>query len=80
MLGKKKEYATILAFDVKVAPEAHKLADELSTKIFMVDILYHLCDQFKAYKTNLREEEKKRIADEAVFLCVFWDFTRLHFQ
>jgi translation initiation factor 5B len=70
MLEKKKEYATILAFDVKVTPEARELADELGVKIFIADIIYHLFDQFKAYIQNLKEEKKREAADEAVFPCV----------
>ncbi|KAL6504196.1 hypothetical protein OROGR_026119 [Orobanche gracilis] len=70
MLEKKKEYATILAFDVKVTQEARELADELGVKIFIADIIYHLFDQFKAYIDNLKEEKKKEAADEAVFPCV----------
>lgn len=71
MLEKKREYATILAFDVKVTPEARELADELGVKIFIADIIYHLFDQFKAYIDNIKEEKKKEAADEAVFPCVF---------
>ncbi|KAH7518527.1 hypothetical protein FEM48_Zijuj09G0181100 [Ziziphus jujuba var. spinosa] len=70
MLEKKKEYATILAFDVKATPEARELADELGVKIFIADIIYHLFDQFKAYIDNLKEQKKKEAADEAVFPCV----------
>ncbi|KAL9261388.1 Eukaryotic translation initiation factor 5B-like protein [Drosera capensis] len=70
MLEKKKEYATILAFDVKVTPEAREYAEENGVKIFMADIIYHLFDQFKAYIDNLKEEKKKEAADEAVFPCV----------
>ncbi|XP_017978635.1 PREDICTED: eukaryotic translation initiation factor 5B isoform X3 [Theobroma cacao] len=70
MLEKKNEYATILAFDVKVTPEARELADELGVRIFIADIIYHLFDQFKAYIDGLKEERKKEAADEAVFPCV----------
>ena len=70
MLEKKKEYATILAFDVKVTPEARELAEELGVKIFIADIIYHLFDQFTAYINNLKEEKKREAADEAVFPCV----------
>ncbi|OVA15644.1 Elongation factor [Macleaya cordata] len=70
MLERKKEYATILAFDVKVTPEARELADESGVKIFIADIIYHLFDQFKAYIDNLKEEKKKEAAEEAVFPCV----------
>ncbi|XAR71113.1 Protein-synthesizing GTPase [Bertholletia excelsa] len=70
MLEKKKEFATILAFDVKVMPEARELADELGVKIFIVDITYHLFDQFNAYVDNLKEEKKKESIEDAVFSCV----------
>ncbi|GJW38029.1 eukaryotic translation initiation factor 5B [Tanacetum coccineum] len=70
MLEKKKEYATILAFDVKVTPEAREMADSLEVKIFIADIIYHLFDQFKAYIENLKEEKKKEAAVDAVFPCV----------
>ncbi|KAK4737160.1 hypothetical protein R3W88_000857 [Solanum pinnatisectum] len=69
MLEEKKEYATILAFDVKVTQEAQELADEAGVKIFIADIIYHLFDQFKAYIDNLKEEKKKEVAEEAVFPC-----------
>ncbi|PIA44237.1 hypothetical protein AQUCO_01700086v1 [Aquilegia coerulea] len=70
MLEKRKEYATILAFDVKVTPEASALADEMGVKILIADIIYHLFDQFKAYIDHIKEERKKEVADEAVFPCV----------
>ncbi|PNY04227.1 eukaryotic translation initiation factor 5b-like protein [Trifolium pratense] len=70
MLEKKREYSTILAFDVKVTPEARELADKLGVKIFSADIIYHLFDQFKAYMDNIKEEKKKESADEVVFPCV----------
>ena len=70
MLEKKKEFATILAFDVKVTPEAREYADEAGVKIFMADIIYHLFDQFKAYMDNIKEEKKKEAAEDAVFPCV----------
>ena len=70
MLERKKEYATILAFDVKVTPEARELAEETGVKIFIADIIYHLFDQFKAYIDNLKEEKKKEASEEAVFPCL----------
>ncbi|XP_010937547.1 uncharacterized protein [Elaeis guineensis] len=70
MLERKKEYATILAFDVKVMPDARELAEETGVRIFVADIIYHLFDQFKAYIDNLKEERKKESAEEAVFPCV----------
>lgn len=70
MLERKKEYATILAFDVKVTTDARELADEMGVKIFCADIIYHLFDQFKAYIESIKEEKKKESAEEAVFPCV----------
>ncbi|XVF45846.1 hypothetical protein PTKIN_Ptkin02bG0239800 [Pterospermum kingtungense] len=70
MLEKKNEYATVLAFNVKVTPEARELADELGVRIFTADIIYHLFDQFKAYINGLNEERKKEAVDEAVFPCI----------
>lgn len=45
----KKEYATILAFDVRVTPEAAKFAEDEGIKIFTAKIIYHLFDDFTAY-------------------------------
>lgn len=45
----KKEYATILAFDVRVTPEAQKYAEEEGIQIFTAQIIYHLFDEFTAY-------------------------------
>ncbi|KAL6539332.1 hypothetical protein OROHE_011103 [Orobanche hederae] len=70
MLEKKKEYGTILAFDVKVTPKARELADKLGVKIFIADIIYHLFDQFKVYIDDVKEEKKREAAEEAVFPCV----------
>ncbi|KAF5467756.1 hypothetical protein F2P56_011974 [Juglans regia] len=70
MLEKKREYATILAFDIKLMPDAEELAKDLGVTIFQADIIYHLFDQFKAYIDNLKEEKKKEAADDAVFPCV----------
>ncbi|KAH0744691.1 hypothetical protein KY290_032684 [Solanum tuberosum] len=46
MLEKKKEYATILAFDVKVTQEARELSDELGVK-------------FRVYIDTIKEEKKE---------------------
>jgi len=67
---KRKEFATILAFDVKVTPEAKELADEVGVRIFTADIIYHLFDQFTAYMNSVKEEKRKDASEEAVFPCV----------
>lgn len=64
---KKKEYATVLAFDVPVEREARELAEELDMRIFTADIIYHLFDQFTAYMDDIREQQRDAAAEEVVF-------------
>jgi translation initiation factor 5B len=70
MLEKKKEFATILAFDVKISAEARELADKMGVKIFCDDTIYCLFDKFKSYIEGIKEEKKKETACEAVFPCI----------
>lgn len=70
MLEQAKEFACILAFDVKVDKEIQELADELDVRIFKADIIYHLFDQFTAYMNGLVEQKRKDMAPAAVFPCV----------
>lgn len=70
MLEQAKEYAVILAFDVKIDKDVQELADELDVKIFKADIIYHLFDQFTAYMNALVEQKRKDMAPQAVFPCV----------
>lgn len=46
---RKKEYATMLAFDIKILDDAQKFADENGVKIFNAKIIYHLFTQFMDY-------------------------------
>jgi len=64
------EFATILAFDVKVHSDATELAAELGVRIFTADIIYHLFDQFTAYMDNFRMARREEFAEVAVFPCV----------
>ncbi|UXI16299.1 DFP2 [Sarcoptes scabiei] len=61
--------AVILVFDVKIERDAQELADQLGVKIFHADIIYHLFDQFTAYKENLRKQRKEQNRHLAVFPC-----------
>ena len=45
----KKEFACILAFDVRITPEAAAQAEKEGIKIFEAKIIYHLFDEFTAY-------------------------------
>nr|XP_027206180.1 eukaryotic translation initiation factor 5B-like [Dermatophagoides pteronyssinus] len=69
MLEHSPDNAVILAFDVKIDRDAQELADQLGVKIFMADIIYHLFDQFTAYKENLRKQRKEQNRHLAVFPC-----------
>lgn len=70
MLEQAKEFACLLAFDVKIDKDAELLADEMDVKIFKADIIYHLFDQFTAYMNALTEQKRKDMAPQAVFPCV----------
>lgn len=70
MLEKRPEYAVILAFDVRVAAEAEKLAGELGVTIFTADIIYHLYDKVTAYMNKVKEDRRTATADVAVFPVV----------
>lgn len=67
----KKEYATILAFDVKIMKEAEEFAEENHIKVFRADIIYHLFDSFKEYVEICETERKSSEGKKAVFpvLC-----------
>jgi translation initiation factor 5B len=64
-----KEHLTILAFDIKIIPEAQEVADSCSIKIFTADIIYHLFDNYIEYEKKCIEERKKDKLKEAVFPC-----------
>ena len=68
--GQHKEYATILAFDVKVMPEAQNFADNNGIKIFTAKIIYHLFDEFTAYVKRCQDDRKGELGQKAVFPCI----------
>lgn len=69
MLENSPDHAVILAFDVKVERDAQEIADNLGLKIFTAEIIYHLFDQFTAYKDELKRKRKDQYRDVAVFPC-----------
>ncbi|XP_073840916.1 eukaryotic translation initiation factor 5B [Musca autumnalis] len=69
MLEHEPQYATILAFDVKVEKEAQEMADSLGVKIFQADIIYHLFDKFMAYREELKQKKREEFKSIAVFPC-----------
>ncbi|XP_035912424.1 eukaryotic translation initiation factor 5B [Anopheles stephensi] len=69
MLEHENQYATILAFDVKVERDAQDLADHLGVKIFQADIIYHLFDKFMAYRDEIKQRKRDEFKSIAVFPC-----------
>uniref|UniRef100_A0A6M2DTD6 Eukaryotic translation initiation factor 5B n=1 Tax=Xenopsylla cheopis TaxID=163159 RepID=A0A6M2DTD6_XENCH len=69
MLEHDSQYATILAFDVKIERDAQELADSLGVKIFQADIIYHLFDKFTAYRDELKQRKRDEFKNIAVFPC-----------
>ncbi|XP_055846554.1 eukaryotic translation initiation factor 5B [Episyrphus balteatus] len=69
MLEHEAQYATILAFDVKVERDAQEMADSLGVKIFQADIIYHLFDKFMAYREELKQKKREEFRSVAVFPC-----------
>jgi translation initiation factor 5B len=64
------EFATILAFDVKVDAEAAQMAEELKVRIFTAEIIYHLFDQFSAYMGGIQAERRTAAEAIATFPCM----------
>ncbi|ADL19499.1 Probable translation initiation factor IF-2 [Acidilobus saccharovorans 345-15] len=52
-----KSLGVILAFNVKVLPEAEQEAARSGVKIFSDNIIYHLLDQYTEWRERLKEEE-----------------------
>ena len=69
-LERQVEYATILAFDVKIVPEALQIAEHMGVRIFTADIIYHLFDMFTKYMEEIRNNKRAAVANDAVFPCV----------
>jgi len=67
---KKKEYLTMLCFDVKILAEAQKFADDNGIKVITAKIIYHLFDEFSKHVEFIKEQRKKEEGKKAVFPCV----------
>ncbi|SBT39133.1 translation initiation factor IF-2, putative [Plasmodium ovale wallikeri] len=65
----KPEYSVILAFDVKIDPEAEKEAQLLGVEIMQKDIIYHLFDAFTLYMKKIEDEKKQSKLSDAIFPC-----------
>lgn len=65
----KKEYACILAFDVRITPEAQLFAEKEGIKIFEAKIIYHLFDSFTEYVKECQDARVNAGSKDAVFPC-----------
>jgi len=70
MLEHQKEFATILAFDVKVMKDAQEEADGMGVRIFTADIIYHLFDQFTKYLEDIKNKRREEMANLLVFPAI----------
>ncbi|ESQ47942.1 hypothetical protein EUTSA_v10022147mg [Eutrema salsugineum] len=69
LLQTKPQFATVLAFQVEVTPEASKLAEILGVKVICGDSVEHLCQQFNEYIREHQGEAEAESDDETVFPC-----------
>lgn len=56
----RKEYGVIIAFNVKVLPEAEEMAVKEGIKIFRHNVIYRLIEEFSNWLKQLKEEEKRK--------------------
>lgn len=66
----REEYALILAFDVKIDPDAEKEAKLLGVTIFAADIIYHLFDSFTKHMEDFKEEQRRAKAGQVIYPCI----------
>jgi len=64
------EYSAILAFNVRVDPEAQEYANSQGVRIFTAEIIYHLADAYQKYYDEIMEQRRKEAQDIAVFPAV----------
>jgi len=65
----KKEYSTILAFNISIDGDAQEFADKNNIKIFSAEIIYNLFDMYIKYRDNIVKERKALFRPTAVFPC-----------
>ncbi|KAK6090429.1 hypothetical protein P3W45_000526 [Vairimorpha bombi] len=64
---KNNVHGAILCFDVVLDKEIKELASSMYVKIFEAKIIYHLLDQYTRYITDMRNRDKEKHSNEAVF-------------
>lgn len=71
MLEHQPEYAVVLAFNVKCAPDARVMAEQMGVRLFEAEIIYHLQDMFEQYIKELHDARREMAKDVAVFPVEF---------
>jgi len=61
-----EQYGVILAFNVKVLPEAEKEALDHGVTIFTKNIVYRLIEDYQQWLTKLKEEEQRRMISQLI--------------
>jgi translation initiation factor 5B len=56
----KPEYGVILAFNVKLLPEAEELAAREGVKVFQSNIIYHIIEEYGKWVKELKEKEVEK--------------------
>lgn len=70
--ARKLQFATVLAFQVKLTLKARQVAEALEVKVICGDSIEQLCRLFREYTTSGSEllREDRAVSDEAVLPCV----------
>ena len=61
-----KYYGVILAFNVKILPEAEEEAKKHGIQIFRHNVIYRLLEDFEEWLRKLREEEKRKELEQLI--------------
>jgi len=67
MKKKRKEYAVMLCFDVRVNPQAQALADKEGIQIITADTIYSVVKQFTLFLDRFNAAQKQQTKDDVVF-------------
>jgi len=65
----KKEFSTILAFNVNIDEDVEEVANKNGIKVFSAEIIYHLFDHYTKYRDEMIKERKTLYRPQAVFPC-----------
>lgn len=67
---RKKEFACLLALNVRVQPEALKYADENGVKLYLGHSVFALADSFMKHVSECERERREIQRKHAIFPCI----------